>query len=292
VFNSKKASVLKKKRFHKKVIWGIALMFFIFAISFLGGQKALRNKIADNISEGSIVIYESVSSVSFAPVKWIKNQIVFVKEIYSVHEDNFKLKKEIEELELQNLKAHKIYENNKALKKQLFFAKDISQEFITAKISLDNTSSFSKSILINAGKEQGIKKDSPVLANGYLLGQIIKVYENKSRVLLITDSNIKIPVVTAKTRHRFFLTGDNENESILIYPEDKVAVEKDEIVIASNFGNIFPDNILIGKISSVKNPIKITPFLSLKNIEFVQVLKIVARLIEAEEEIQNEEDGE
>ncbi len=283
MFNSKKASVLKKKRFHKKVIWGIVLMFFILAISFLGGQKELRKKITNNISESSIIVYEKISSVSFAPIKWIKKQIVFIEEIYTVHEDNIKLKKEISELEQQNLKAHKIYENNKALKKQLFFSKEISHKFITAKISLDNSSSFSKSILINAGKTQGIKKDSPVLANGYLLGQVVKVYENKSRVLLITDSNIKIPIITAKTRHRFFLTGDNENGAVLIYPEDKVAVKKNEIVITSNFGNVFPENILVGKITSTKNDIKIAPFLSIKDIEFVQVLKLDNELIEVEE---------
>ncbi len=92
--------------------------------------------------------------------------------------------------------------------------------------------------------------------------------------MLITDTSIKVPVITSKTRHRFFLSGNNQSSAFLIYPEDKTDVEKGETIITSGFGNEFPADVLIGTISETNKILKVSPFISVKDIEFVQILSI------------------
>ncbi len=289
MFNSKKASVLKKKRFHKKVIGSIIVIFLIFSTSFFVGRKDIRSSVFSFIQESSISVYNTVSTVSFAPFKWLERQINFIDDLYSVNSENEKLKKELEYLKKFHLEAQAIKNKNNLLKKQLFFSKNIKRKYITAKISTDISSSFSKSILINAGKNQNVEKFSPVLANGYLLGQIINVYKNSSRVLLITDTSIKVPVITSKTRHRFFLSGNNQSSAFLIYPEDKTDVEKGEAVITSGFGNEFPADVLIGTISETSKILKVSPFISVRDVEFVQILAIPKIAEETEKELEKPE---
>ncbi|MBN1783892.1 MAG: rod shape-determining protein MreC [Alphaproteobacteria bacterium] len=276
MFNSKKASVLKRRRLQQKAIGSLILIVLIFSVSFVMGRKEIRQSVAHAFHQSAIAVYNVVSTVSFAPIKWVRAQLVFVDEIYRVHENNSQLKKEIETLSSYHTMAQSLHAENQALKKQLFYVNALPQAYLTAKISRDSSTPFSRSIFVHAGLQDGVQKYAPVLANGYLLGQVVDVYENISRVLLITDTSIKIPVLTSKTRRRFFLSGDGQSKSFLIYPEDKIQIESQELVVTSGFGNIFPADLLVGRVTEIGKRLEVAPFISIQEIEWVQVLKLHA----------------
>lgn len=273
MFSSKKASILKRRRLQQKAIGSLILIVIIFSVSFVMGRKEIRESVAHAFHQGAMVTYDAVATVSFAPIKWFQKQMVFIDDLYHVYEDNVRLKKEIESFAAYHTTAEALHAENQSLKKQLYYAKSISHGYVTAKISRDASSSFSQSLFVHAGSNHGVERYAPVLANGYLLGQVVDVYDDVSRIVLLTDTSIKIPVLTSKTRRRFFLSGDGRSKSFLIYPEDKVQVELQELVVTSGFGNVFVPDLLIGRVTEIGKRLEVTPFVSVKDVEWVQILK-------------------
>ena len=137
MFNSKKASVLKRKRFHKKIIGSLIIVFLIFSVSFFIGRDDVRKSVFSSIRQVSFFSYEVISTVSFAPIKWIQDQFGFLGDVYSVYSENNRLKKEMMILKNYHNSALALHDKNQSLKKQLFFTETIKRKYKTVRISKD-----------------------------------------------------------------------------------------------------------------------------------------------------------
>jgi len=109
--------------------------------------------------------------------------------------------------------------------------KDISQDFI----------------LIDKGIKDGVLKDMPVITEEkVLVGKIYEVYENFSKVQLLSHKNSVFDT-------NFGLAKGQGNFNIfleLILKEKTVL--KGDIVKSSALGGVFPQGLLVGKIQAVK----------------------------------------
>ncbi len=116
-------------------------------------------------------------------------------------------------------------------------AKDISQDFIT----------------INKGSLDGLRKNMPVITGQkVLVGRISEVYKNFSKVMLASNKKIAFDAKIERSDTTGIIKGMG-NFSILfdLLPQDK-NISKEDAVISSNMGGIFPSGLLVGKIKSVK----------------------------------------
>lgn len=274
MFFMKKGSLSRQRRFEKKLLFSFVALLLIFISTFLVGRKDIRWTVYLVVRQNMFYVYEGFMSVVSSPFEWTGGQLSSFQDILFVHDQNRELKEEVSVLKSYHLQAEMLRDKLVALEKQVKFVQSLPPSTKMARVYFDAFSPFVRSFFIEAGKKDGIKKLSPVLANGYLLGQIVDVYETKSRVLLITDSNARIPVMTSQTRRRFFLSGDNMNGAVLIYPEDKTDVEVGELVVSSGFQGVFPADFLIGKIESVSKDIHVKPFFKMSEIEWVQIIDI------------------
>ena len=85
-------------------------------------------------------------------------------------------------------------------------------------IIAENGNAFSNSLIIYIGPNQDkIKQGYAVVNSKGLIGRIELVSGNYAKVSLITDINSKIPVVSAKSRDRGILLGQNKKELSLIF---------------------------------------------------------------------------
>jgi len=144
-------------------------------------------------------------------------------------------------------------------------------------------SNYYKSIIINKGSLDGIKKDMIVLDKlGYLVGRVIgPVSLKESRVQLVTDNDSRISVFTEKKRIWGMLTGDGEGQCYLEYvlrTDDEV--QEGQRVITSGYDRIYPPGIAVGNIVSISQTtelfkeIKVMPFVDFRNLGQIAVIKI------------------
>jgi len=163
-----------------------------------------------------------------------------------------KLKKELNECNLKNeeLISKIVYledleKENHILREALKL--DIQKEFKLVLADVIGKDISQDSILINKGEKDGILKNMAVITEQKILvGKISEVYDNFSRVMLIShkDSVVDAGFGIVRGRGNFRLLFD-------LIPQ-KQEVKNEEVITTSGLGNDFPKGLLIGKIKEIK----------------------------------------
>ncbi len=151
------------------------------------------------------------------------------------------IKNRYEELELENAR----------LRKFVNFTGSVPDNYVAAQIIARDPSPWFKTIMIDKGIADGLTKGNPVLVSEGIVGQIIKVSSNSSRVLLITDRNSAVDSLIQNTRVRGIVKGSNENNCLFVYTLRKDEVKTGEMIISSGLDQVFPKGLKIGKILEV-----------------------------------------
>ena len=160
---------------------------------------------------------------------------------------------------------------------------DGQYNFKTSRIVADLGGPFVRTVLINSGEDENIRVGQAVFGASGFIGQVVSVGNSSSRVLLLTDLNSRIPVQLEPSGLQAILTGDNTNEPILNFYDDKDVPEKGARVVTSGYGGRIAPGLIIGTVDvnregqpRVKLREKIT------NMNYVRVLDF--KFIEAPED--------
>jgi rod shape-determining protein MreC len=187
----------------------------------------------------------------------ISNTFGFVGQMYQVNNENISLKKEIEALKSENRELNKYKNENIELKKILNFKDKLSNyNFTGANIVAKDVGNWFSIFTIDAGNRDNVKIDDPVISSNGLVGRILTVGVNSSKVLCIIDSDSSVAAILSKTRDDVVVKGDLSlkfNSSCrmeLIPPE--ADVKFGDIVETSGLGGIFPKGIKIGEVLEVR----------------------------------------
>ena len=142
---------------------------------------------------------------------------------------------------------------NEELKKQLNSVKTKTQNYITAKVISNSGGSYVKTITINVGSNNGVKLGNPVINNWGMIGRIVDLGKNASRVLLTVDINSQIPVYFENSLHRAILVGKNSDLLELKFLKKRVLLKDEERLMTSGEGGILPRGLPVGIYSSELN---------------------------------------
>jgi rod shape-determining protein MreC len=122
---------------------------------------------------------------------------------------------------------------------------------VAAQIIARDPSPWFKTVMIDKGEQDGLVKGSPVLVSEGIVGQIIEVAKNYSRVLLITDTNSAVDALVQNSRVRGIVKGNNEDSCSFVYALRKDEVKEGEMLISSGLDEVFPKGLKIGRILNV-----------------------------------------
>ncbi|MBN2676035.1 MAG: rod shape-determining protein MreC [Alphaproteobacteria bacterium] len=269
----KSAPLSKRRRFYKKLQITGLVIFFVLSVAFFMGRTDLRQSIYTSVRSVTTSVFSGISYILYAPFNFLYDQYHGVVSREKTFEQNKLLRQKLHETKIYQEKYFLTESENQRLKNIVGFIPEKKSEYLSSYIYQDFSTVFSKSILIHVGAKDGIKRYAPVLAKGFLIGQVVGVYPSFSRVLLLSDSTIKIPIKSEKEGKRFFLQGDNERKGILVFPEGKPQLGKGERILTSGFQGVFPPNIPVGFVSETGKDIVIDFFVQPKDIEVVSVLK-------------------
>jgi len=219
-------------------------------------------------------INEVVFRISFIvslPEKYINYSFNSIEDHITLYKD-YNLKKE----ELKKLKSEKYNSNflkaeNKRLKKVLEDISSSSEELI-AKVIIDKKSPFLKSIIINKGSKNKIKKGMAVISDSYLIGKVVEVNYTTSRVLLLSDLNSKIPVTIEPGGIQSILSGNGADAAVIQYTKDKMPISGEGVIYTSGTGGLLKSGIPIGKIIHGEDQKNVDFFVDFSQLRFVRIL--------------------
>ena len=125
---------------------------------------------------------------------------------------------------------------------------------VNAMVIGNGVSNFENVITIDRGADQGIAENMPVVTGGEtgprLVGLVIQVAADASKVLLITDRDAATAARLAGTKQSGLLEGQGDADMRLSFIKSEVPVSPGALVETSGYENgLYPPGIAIGTVS-------------------------------------------
>ncbi|MBL8157059.1 MAG: rod shape-determining protein MreC [Anaerolineae bacterium] len=128
-----------------------------------------------------------------------------------------------------------------------------NEEYVTADvIALADANVPLRTIVINRGARDGVAIGMPVVTQQGLVGRIIDVTANASRVLLVADSSSAISGRLQTTRAEGSVVGQPAGDLLMVFIPLDALVPEGDLVITSGLGGNLPSDIVIGQVTAVQ----------------------------------------
>lgn len=246
--NNKKSTVVG-------IVITILILVFLVAVS---------NTKIDKISQIGNPFTKFVNDIQTGMV-YFKNKVAgndsFFVNLEEVKNENEQLKKKNSELE-QSLRELEIVKAENATLKEYVNLTDKYAEYNTypAYVIQSDISNYSKIIMINAGKKDGIDVNMTVISDKGLVGHVISVTDNTAKVQTIIDTSSSVTCTISTSRDSIVAKGvidSNEEIKATFIPTEANVLEGDNVE-TSGIGGIYPKGIHVGTIKKVVNTKNIT----------------------------------
>ena len=216
------------------------------------------------------LVYRSATIVSF-PSKSFSNTYGTIQNHLNLYKDYKLLDEENKELKGKLSKSSYLKLENTQLREAIDLKIYSSSNLITARVILDKQSPYLNSFVISVGSNKKIKKGMAVLDGKNFIGRVVDVNFFSSRVLLVTDLNSKISIITEPSGIHAILSGRGTKEPTLQYLPDKHNIQDGNKVYTSGKEGIFEEGIAIGEAEIEKKIVKVSLYSNLKQITFVNI---------------------
>jgi rod shape-determining protein MreC len=180
-----------------------------------------------------------------------------IAEVYQLVRSPFQPKNDQVEL-LTNAKILELEARNRELERQnqklqelLGYVKKQKSKVIVAPVIGRSADYWWQQFTIGRGSTDGIKKDFVVTGVGGLVGKIVEVTPNTSRVLLISDPTSRVGVTMSRTRYLGVIQGQGSNEAVMRFFEKVSDVKVGDIVSTSSVSRLYPAGFPVGKVKAV-----------------------------------------
>ncbi len=195
-----------------------------------------------------------------------------------IHTQNLELRRELRKMRAWKEAAIQLEQENARLRTYNNVKPEPDLTFITGTVVADSGSPFRRSVLLNIGMHDGIVDGWAATDGLALVGRISGAGNRVSRVILLTDSNSRIPVMVQPSGQRAILTGDDSNLPLLQFIENAELVRPGDRIVTSGDGGVFPNDIPVGQvIDGPDRNLRALLTAEFNQLDFVRVLRALPR---------------
>lgn len=257
---------LKALLFRLSLVFLLLLSFAIIIVS------KVDTKATENIRAKTMDIVVPVLSVLSSPVNAYHSMKQSLGEMVFIYQENSLLREENEKLRRLKMVAVELDAENKRLKNLINYLPDHGTSYMTARVVGETGGPYSRTAIISSGSNAGIKNGQIVTNSQGLVGRIFEVGTNSSRILLITDINSRVPVMTEESRERAVLAGSNTETPRLDHLPKDTNTKVGERIITSGDGEFFPAGIAVGVVQKAdKKSFLVKPMVDWGRLEYVTI---------------------
>ncbi len=171
-----------------------------------------------------------------------------------------------------------LIENNR-LKKILLFKQNSAFRVLAARVIARSPDNWSQAVIIDKGSSSGIKKGYIAINYLGLIGRVIEVSGQASKILLISDPGLGVSSVVQRSRQEGLVTGTLSTNLIMRYLPKDADITPTDVIVTSGLTANFPKGLIIGTVIDIDEEFSglskyaiIKPAVNLSGIEEVLVI--------------------
>jgi rod shape-determining protein MreC len=123
---------------------------------------------------------------------------------------------------------------------------------VVAEILYEAPTPFNRRLIFDRGELDGVAPGMPVIDEGGVVGQIVRVTPMSSEAALLTDEVVSIPVQLARTGLRLIAFGSNQTGKIEVrYFASDADIKPGDLLFTSGIGGAYPPGLTVGRVDTV-----------------------------------------
>lgn len=200
-------------------------------------------------------------------------------DLIEVRRENIELRRSVKRLNERIVANHEAVVENQRLKALLELKGSVAIPSIAVSVIGEDSSAWFKTLVVDRGSDDGLAEGLPVVAAGGVVGRVIKVAPQSSRVLLLTDHASAIAAIVQRSRARGVVRGAGGGRCSLEFTVKDEDVKVGDSVISSGIGGVFPKGLPVGEVTMVKKgeygvfqTIEVRPTVNIGKLEEMLVL--------------------
>lgn len=235
----------------KSGLYGIIITIVILILIVIFSNREANTSFFENFANKLVMPVQN-------GLTYLKNKIsgnsTFFTDISNLKEENENLKEQNSKLEQSLRELENIRTENETLKEYLGLTEKYGEyKTVPGYVINKDISNYSKTIIINIGKKDGIKEKMTVIADEGLVGYVISVTDNTAKVRTIVDTSSSISCLMSTNKDSIVCKGTLDSNSQLkaMYISTDANLIQGDSVDTSGLGGIYPKGIHVGTISKI-----------------------------------------
>ncbi|MFM6972245.1 MAG: rod shape-determining protein MreC [Alphaproteobacteria bacterium] len=251
----------------------VEAIFFVFLSIILLVTSRVNKDYTNKINEFFINVSSPIVSIVSFPINTSFDLILNFNQLILAKKENEKLKSELIKLQNFYISSLGIHQENKELRNALNFVKSKTENYKIARIIGISNKIFDNKILIDSGLDRGVKEGQIVTGDRAVIGRVAEVFNEKSRILLLTDSNSRIPIIASRTRNRGIISGNNSGLMEILYLPKNHQINLGDKIFTSSDGDVIPPGLLVGIVKRIdKNSVYVAPIENIGSLNIVSII--------------------
>lgn len=190
--------------------------------------------------------------VAMAPAELSQYIDTWMNATALVHSEKEALQRQRIELAQISTHAAQLSVENEQLRRLLHVADTVTQPAVAVEVLYEPPNAFNRRLIFNKGASDGIRAGMPVIDEGGVVGQVVRVTPYTAEAALITDDKVSIPVQVLRNGLRLVAFGGHAAAKIEArYLTNEVDLEVGDTLITSGIGGLFPAGLPVAVVESI-----------------------------------------
>jgi rod shape-determining protein MreC len=173
-------------------------------------------------------------------------------DLRRVRDDNARLERELAALRLQLQAQQALALRGTRLELLLGLQRAVPQRTLAADVIAGDASAWFRTVTINRGSRDGVRRDLAVIAPGGAVGRIVgDPTPHAARVQLLIDRNAGAGALVERSRAGGVVVGDG-SAFVMEFVSSISAVNPGDIVVTSGLDRIFAKGVVLGTVRQVE----------------------------------------
>ncbi len=235
---------------------GPTLELRLFVLAFLALALLIvdaRWSTLEPVRQGISVLLYPFQRIMLAPRDGVERVKGWIDAANETHYEKEAIQRQRIELAQMATHAAQLAAENEQLRRLLNVPDTVTQPSVAVEVLFEPTSAFNHHLVFNKGSSSGIRPGMPVIDEGGVVGQIVRVTPFTAEAALITDDKLSVPVQILRNGLRLIAFGGGPDGMLEVrYLTAGADIKPGDELVTSGIGGLFPAGLSVAKVERVQ----------------------------------------
>ncbi|MFZ5522258.1 MAG: rod shape-determining protein MreC [Pseudomonadota bacterium] len=211
-----------------------------------------RFKLTDPLRAAAAVGLQPLERVLLAPIDAAGSVAGYFRGLDAARHAERQARQTLAAQAERSLRLEQLHAENAKLRQLLGLRERLSVRATAAEVLYDAADPYSRKVVIDRGRTQGVALGAPVIDDAGVVGQVTRVYPLTAEVTLLSDKDAAIPVLNVRTEQRGAAFGHPSDGGMeLRFMAGNADVQPGDLLQTSGMDGIYPPGLPVAKVLRV-----------------------------------------